>query len=222
MSIDTMKQALEALRNDAPMCAFDILEQAIAEAEKQEPEKYALDIECERCGAKQSGVLTVHTHPQPKREEEAAIKTLNRLGYTYYGSELWKPPLGKAPSWVEQAPVAWMYRISPAGWELTFNVDDTIGAHKVFPLTHPQSKREWVGLTDEEIEAKFKQCGGKWNGDQWVIEDADLHPFVRSIESPDIKTLKAISDEYNAWIRHHAAGHSYDDFLQAKLKEKNT
>jgi hypothetical protein len=68
-------------------------------------------------------------------------------------------------------------------------------------------------VTDEQIEAKFKQCGGKWNGDQWVIEDADLHPFVRSIESPDLKTLQAVSDEYNAWIRHHAAGHTYDDFL---------
>jgi hypothetical protein len=38
----------------------------------------------------------------------------------------------------------------------------------------------------------------------------------------DMKTLQAVSDEYNAWIKHHAAGHSYDDFLQAKLKEKNT
>jgi len=55
---------------------------------------------------------------------------------------------------------------------------------------------------------------------QWP--NGNTHPFVRSIESPDLKTLQAISDEYNAWIRHHAAGHSYDDFLQAKLKEKNT
>jgi hypothetical protein len=37
----------------------------------------------------------------------------------------------------------------------------------------------------------------------------------------DMKTLQAVSDEYNAWIKHHAAGHSYDDFLQAKLKEEN-
>jgi hypothetical protein len=36
-------------------------------AEKQEPEKYAMDIECTKCGATQSGILTV-THPQLKRE----------------------------------------------------------------------------------------------------------------------------------------------------------
>ena len=49
-------------------CGRDECPKGWAKAEKQEPEKYALDIECERCGAKQSGVLTVHTHPQPKRE----------------------------------------------------------------------------------------------------------------------------------------------------------
>lgn len=31
-------------------------------------------------------------------------------------------------------------------------------------------------------------------------------------------TIQAVSDEYNAWIKHHAAGHTYDDFLQ-KLKD---
>jgi hypothetical protein len=33
---------------------------------KVEPDKYAIDIECTKCGAKQSGVLTVHTTP-PQR-----------------------------------------------------------------------------------------------------------------------------------------------------------
>ena len=40
---------------------------------------------------------------------------------------------------------------------------------------------ERVPMTDEEIEALFGKCGGHWNGDQWVIEDADLHPFTRAI-----------------------------------------
>jgi hypothetical protein len=44
-------------------------------------------------------------------------------------------------------------------------------------------KREWVGLTDEEMEATFIECGGKWNGDYWRIEDADFHPFLRAIEA---------------------------------------
>jgi hypothetical protein len=34
------------------------------------------------------------------------------------------------------------------------------------------------------------------------------------------ENLQAIADEYNAWIKHHAAGHDYDDFL-AKLRQKN-
>jgi hypothetical protein len=45
-----------------------------------------------------------------------------------------------------------------------------------------QSQRTWVGLTDDEMEAKFIECGGKWNGDFWKIEDADFHPFLRTIE----------------------------------------
>lgn len=36
-------------------------------------------------------------------------------------------------------------------------------------------------ITYERIETVFKDCGGKWDGDQWVIEDADLHPFARAI-----------------------------------------
>jgi hypothetical protein len=49
-------------------------------------------------------------------------------------------------------------------------------------------------------------------------------PYTPLYTTPpaDMKTLQAVSDEYNAWIKHHAAGHSYDDFLQAKLKKKNT
>ena len=45
-------------------------------------------------------------------------------------------------------------------------------------------KRTWVGLTDdEEMESTFLECGGKWNGDFWKIEDADFHPFLRTIEA---------------------------------------
>lgn len=36
-------------------------------------------------------------------------------------------------------------------------------------------------MTDEKIEDLFKACGGFWDGDRWCIEDADLHPFARSL-----------------------------------------
>jgi hypothetical protein len=48
----------------------------------------------------------------------------------------------------------------------------------------PQQSAEVRGLTDSEIEAAFKAAGGRWDGDRWVIEDADLHPFVRGITPP--------------------------------------
>ena len=44
-------------------------------------------------------------------------------------------------------------------------------------------QRTWAGLTDDEMEATFLECGGKWNGDFWKIEDADFHPFLRTIEA---------------------------------------
>ena len=45
------------------------------------------------------------------------------------------------------------------------------------------AQRTWVGLTDDEMESTFLECGGKWNGDFWKIEDADFHPFLRTIEA---------------------------------------
>ena len=60
-------------------------------------------------------------------------------------------------------------------------------SHQTFereqPLYATPPQRKWVGLTDEEMEATFIECGGKWNGDFWKIEDADFHPFLRTIEA---------------------------------------
>lgn len=33
-------------------------------------------------------------------QDVAAVKTLEMSGYTYHGGELWKPPLGKAPDYI--------------------------------------------------------------------------------------------------------------------------
>ena len=70
--IEALKQALDALEYidnnymSLPKVgneAITSLRQAIKELESQEPDKYEMDIECTKCGAKQSGVLTVNTHP---------------------------------------------------------------------------------------------------------------------------------------------------------------
>lgn len=35
------------------------------------------------------------------RKALAAIQTLEMSGYTYHGGELWKPPVGKRPAWLD-------------------------------------------------------------------------------------------------------------------------
>lgn len=39
-------------------------------------------------------------------------------------------------------------------------------------------------MSDQQIEAVFQKHGARWNGSHWIMEDADLHPFVRSIAAP--------------------------------------
>ena len=80
------------------------------------------------------------------------------------------------PSKPEQKPAAWM--------DADGNVSDN-NDHKCFPmpLYTALPERTWAGLTDDEMENTFVECGGKWNGDFWKIEDADFHPFLRTIEA---------------------------------------
>lgn len=35
------------------------------------------------------------------KEAIAAIRTLEMSGYTYHGGDLWKPPVGKRPAWLD-------------------------------------------------------------------------------------------------------------------------
>lgn len=53
----------------------------------------------ELCDALDAG-LVVCRHPA--NQLRAAAATLEKLGYTYHGGELWKPPLGKPPHWALQ------------------------------------------------------------------------------------------------------------------------
>jgi hypothetical protein len=36
-------------------------------------------------------------------------------------------------------------------------------------------------MNDQQIEDAFTSCGGQWDGSRWIIEDADLHPFARTL-----------------------------------------
>ena len=62
-----LELALEALKKNVHELIAEnkALKESLRQPE-QEPDKYVMDIECTKCGAKQSGVLTVNTTP-PQR-----------------------------------------------------------------------------------------------------------------------------------------------------------
>ena len=93
-----------------------------------------------------------------------------------------------------QEPVAWRTFDGEGGYDYRSYEDNENYAdewdkrnpnHKgwVDKLYTTPPQRTWVGLTDDQMEATFIECGGKWNGDFWKIEDADFHPFLRTIEA---------------------------------------
>ena len=58
--------------------------------------------------------------PMMTDEQEAAIRTLTCLGYTYHGAEQWKPPLGEKPE-----PVAWIAKQEDGGlllWDASYKL----------------------------------------------------------------------------------------------------
>ena len=183
MSIEAMKQAyevplveqLESVPNNARlviddadgmgtryipvgrMChdASKALRQAIAEAEKQEPDKYAMDIECTKCGAQQSGILTVQTTPQPKHEQ----------GYKDGYEAGWTKALNEAYSNREQEPVGW---IDSKGNMICTKINESCK-----PLyTTPQQRKP---LTDEQARAMWPAVT--------LVATQDIMKFVRAIEA---------------------------------------
>jgi hypothetical protein len=68
MSLEVMKQALEALEQVKPLYtkqhAIAALRQAIEKAEKKEPKKW-VEVECPLCGE----MAVAHTHPNLNKEK---------------------------------------------------------------------------------------------------------------------------------------------------------
>ena len=130
--------------------------QALAQPEQEPVAVYGY---CPECGAK--GVMR-------ERRPNGNDKCAN--GHTYPSSK-------STPPQPEQEPVK--------DWVASHNAICALlrQAHDALALTSYPMKRTRVGLTDDEMEATFIECGGKWNGDFWKIEDADFHPFLRTIEA---------------------------------------
>lgn len=71
-------------------------------------------------------------------------------------------------------------------------------------VTHPEYVAEQKRKT-EELRSKLEQ------------------PVAQTQEpTVDVRILQAVSDEYNAWIRAHASGMGYDDFLIQRLATRST
>ena len=182
MSIEAMKQALEALVGAPPSGvwtdklverhekAITSLRQAIAEAEKQEPvgklkvtlEDRPIDIEL----------------AQYKRMFEAACSALGEVSEALGcdpnegGSEPLIAAIERLKS-SSQEPIAWMvYTLDGKSAFVTDNPTDFTDEHRALPLyTHPKPKRE--PLTGEEIAEFF----GVKAVDESFVE------FVRAIEA---------------------------------------
>ena len=62
-------------------------------------------------------------------------------------------------------------------------------------------------MTDAEIELAVTKAGGKWNGDTWKFEDADLHPFVRQLLAAERERCAKMIEDYEANGWHGGSGY---------------
>jgi hypothetical protein len=165
MSIEAMKQALEAFEHikkyvtdDGAMpenwdayhekeyYALEALRQAIEQAEQWDTSDMA----------HRSGGLSVEQEP-------VAWMVRDSIDGSWYPCAFENPagaikgeskPLYAVPQQAEkQEPIAWMvYTLDGASAFVTDNPNDFTELHSCFALYTAPPKREWVGLTDEEID----------------------------------------------------------------------
>ena len=171
MSIEAMKQALEALEYLQPTAltsfytigdrdkAITSLRQAIKAAEKQEPFCWA---QCTTAGLYVSNepdeyyTMPLYTTPQPQQAQEIDWK--DQYEKQKRRSDMWQAKYEKDIGPIEKAgPVA----AQPQADELTIAYMD--GLHQ------GKKQREWVGLTDDEVTQQV--------GDSHVLRDV-----VRAVE----------------------------------------
>jgi hypothetical protein len=168
MSIEAMKQALEALHGSGyydttqQREAITSLRQAIAEAEKQEPKKDLM----------WSTVAMQERHDKQVESVVASLERIKQERLAELKAEK-QDHIRDATKMVEQEPVAWVDLLKAAEQIVKDKflykrfIDGTPLANDIpcwmadfaQQYTHPQPKREWVGLTDEEIEDCYKQGG---------------------------------------------------------------
>lgn len=79
-----------------------------------------------------------------------------------------------------------------------------------------QSPKE--AMSDAEIEAIAIQSGGRWDGNTWVFEDADMHPFARAIEAasgPNAALVAAVAKMAEGY-NYGAAYYNQENYIEGQ------
>lgn len=110
---------------------------------------------------------------------------LAKLGWQYFECPACGSEGARAFPKPEQEPVAWTLLLVGEHHGIIGKAGDAFASapehyRRVDVYTTPPQRKP---LTELEAETLFDNCGGKWNGDHWVIKDADLHDFARAIEA---------------------------------------
>ena len=79
----------------------------------------------------------------------------------------------------KQEPVMWLKNWSDGSVSVLKTKSHAFADHELEPLYAAPQKREWVGLTDEEI----YDCEEEVGMPQYEISSADLYEFARAIEA---------------------------------------
>lgn len=74
---------------------------------------------------------------EPSAQQKAAAKTLAHIGYTYHGGELWKPPLGERPKWLDYEPAGFLlhWPAPGGGRDILWSKDGAAGRTIGCPVT---------------------------------------------------------------------------------------
>jgi hypothetical protein len=177
------QDAADAMDGDAFIrcCVAGRILRARLSAPEPEPvtDKYLMEVECTKCGAKQDGVLTVTVPPQPEPHCKTGSQCIG----------------GKCPQCVvsEPEPVAWMYEygtdhgdaVNQIFWHKNLRLEKPDGmVRNVVPLYTAPPQREWQGLTEDDVdyavEAVFKGFDMKPRND---VEIKYLERVIKFVEA---------------------------------------
>ena len=113
-------------------------------------------------GRKRQKAMNAYLGKFKEREmEDAAVLTLEQLNYTYHGGQLWKPPIGQKPDWVDEDKAVQDHELDGSEAVEWQPGDDCMVPHPASKgvkakIVHVSSDRAWVkcesGTRDRIVE----------------------------------------------------------------------